>query len=239
MMSLLSAVFAPLTLLRPAVRTLHAPDGFFSLPVIAATWAISVPAIYVALQRAGRSLTERTVPILGVMAAFIFAAQMLNFPVAGGTSGHLIGAALAAIVLGPWAAVVVMTAVVALQAIVFQDGGLVVMGANLLNLAVIPVFTAWIVFSLGRRAAVSRGKLLVLSGICAWVSVEAGALATAIELGLSGTSPLIIVVPGMLGAHALIGLGEALITAGAMAVIYNAKRELLMNRGLVFTAAPK
>ena len=238
-MSLLSGVLAPFGLLRPSVRTLHAPDGFFSLTVIAVTWAISAPAIYVSLRRAGQSLTERTVPALGVMAAFIFAAQMLNFPVAGGTSGHLIGAALAAIVLGPWAAVVALTAVVALQAIVFQDGGLVVMGANMLNIAVIPVFTAWIVFSLGRRVAVSRGKLLVLSGICAWVSVEAGALATAVELGLSGTSPFIIVVPGMLGTHALIGLGEALITAGAVAVIYNAKRELLMNRGLVLTAVSK
>ena len=122
MMSRLSGVLAPLTLIRPTVRTLHAPDGFFSLAVIAATWAISAPAIYLSLRRAGQTLTERTVPALGVMAAFIFAAQMLNFPVAGGTSGHLIGAALAAIVLGPWAAVVVMTAVVALQAIVFQDG---------------------------------------------------------------------------------------------------------------------
>ena len=239
MMSLMTNLIAPFALLRPSVRTLHAPDGFFSLPVIVATWAMSAPAIYLALHRAGRSLTERTVPVLGVMAAFIFAAQMLNFPVAGGTSGHLIGAALAAIVLGPWAAVVAMTAVVALQAIVFQDGGLVAMGANLLNLAVIPVFVAWVVFSLGRRFAVSRGRLLVLSGICAWVSVEAGALATAIELGLSGTSPVYLVVPGMLGTHALIGLGEALITAGAVAVIYNAKRELLMNRGLVPAAVAK
>ena len=239
MMSLLANVLEPFAVHRSAIRTLHAPDGFFSLPVIAATWAISAPAIYVSLRRAGQSLTERTVPVLGVMAAFIFAAQMLNFPVAGGTSGHLIGAALAAIVLGPWAAVVAMTAVVALQAIVFQDGGLVVMGANLLNLAIIPVFAAWIVFSPGRRFAVSRGRLLVLSGVSAWVSVEAGALATAIELGLSGTSPTYIVVPGMLGTHALIGLGEALITAGAVAVIYNAKRELLLNRGLVFTVLPK
>ena len=239
MMSLVTNLIAPFALLRPSVRTLHAPDGFFSLPVIAVTWAVSAPAIYLALHRAGRSLTERTVPVLGVMAAFIFAAQMLNFPVAGGTSGHLIGAALAAIVLGPWAAVVAMTAVVALQAIVFQDGGLVAMGANLLNLAVIPVFVAWVVFSLGRRFAVSRGRLLVLSGICAWLSVEAGALATAIELGLSGTSPMYIVVPGMLVTHALIGLGEALITAGAVAVIYNAKRELLTNRGLVPAAAAK
>ena len=239
MMSLLSNVLAPFAFLRPAMRTLHAPDGFFSLPVIAATWAISAPAIYLSLRRAGQSLTERTVPVLGVMAAFIFAAQMLNFPVAGGTSGHLIGAALAAIILGPWAAVVAMTAVVALQAIIFQDGGLVVMGANLLNLAVIPVFAAWVGFSLGRRFAVSRGRLLILSGICAWLSVEAGAFATAIELGLSGTSPMYIVVPGMLGTHALIGLGEALITAGAIAVIHSAKRELLLNRGLVFTVLPK
>ena len=239
MMRLFIGILAPFNPFRLVLRTLHAPDGFFSLPVIAATWAISATAIYVSLRRAGEGLTERTVPVLGVMAAFIFAAQMLNFPVAGGTSGHLIGAALAAIVLGPWAAVVAMTAVVALQALVFQDGGLVVMGANLLNLGVIPVFVAWIVFSLGRRFAASRGRLLVLSGISAWISVEAGALATAIELGISGTSPMFIVVPGMLGTHALIGLGEALITVGAIAVIYNAKRELLMNRGLVLTAASK
>ena len=239
MMRLFSGILAPFNPIRFAVRTLHAPDGFFSLPVIVATWVVSAPAIYVSLRRASQGLTERTVPVLGVMAAFIFAAQMLNFPVAGGTSGHLIGAALAAIVLGPWAAVVAMTAVVALQAIIFQDGGLVVMGANLLNMGVIPVFTAWLVFSLGRRFAVSRGRLLVLSGICAWFSVEAGAFATAIELGLSGTSPMYIVVPGMLGTHALIGLGEAFITAGAVAVIYNAKRELLMNRGLVSAAVSK
>ena len=239
MMRLFSGILAPFNPIRLAVRTLHAPDGFFSLPVIVATWAVSAPAIYLSLRRASQGLTERTVPVLGVMAAFIFAAQMLNFPVAGGTSGHLIGAALAAIVLGPWAAVVAMTAVVALQAIIFQDGGLVVMGANLLNLAVIPVFVAWLVFSLGRRFAVSRGGLLILSGVCAWVSVEAGAFATAIELGLSGTSPMYIVVPGMLGTHALIGLGEALITVGAIAVIYNAKRELLMNRGLVPAAVSK
>ena len=107
---------------------LHAPDGFFSLPLAVAGYAIAALVIAFAIHRTGRDLNERMVPMMGVMAAFIFAAQMINFPVAGGTSGHLIGGALAAIILGPWAAIIVMTAVVGLQALLFQDGGLVVLG---------------------------------------------------------------------------------------------------------------
>ena len=116
---------------------LHIPDGFVSAPVAAVGWVLAAAAIALAARRADRNLDERAAPLMGVMAAFIFAGQMVNFPVAGGTSGHLVGGALAAILLGPWAAIIVMTAVVALQALLFQDGGLAALGVNTLNMAVI------------------------------------------------------------------------------------------------------
>ncbi len=151
---------------------------------------------------------------MGVMAAFIFAAQMINFPVAGGTSGHLLGGALAAITLGPWAGMLVMTAVIAVQALLFQDGGLLVMGANILNMGLI---TAAIGYGLYRGVSTgSRTLKLTVAGIAAWLSVMAGALFTSLQLWLSGTSQLQIVIPAMLGVHALIGVGEALITVAAL-----------------------
>jgi len=206
---------------------LHAPDGFFSLPVLLVGWVISAAAVGAAVRLTGRRLNERLVPAMGVFAAFIFAAQMLNFPVAGGTSGHLIGGALAAIVLGPWAGVLVMTSVVALQALLFQDGGLVALGVNVLNMAVISTFAGWGVYVLGRRVASSAGGLLGVGFAAAWVSVVLSALAGAVELGFSGTSPFTVALPAMGGVHALIGIGEGLITAGALAVVRAGRRDLL------------
>lgn len=210
----------------PFARTLHAPDGFFSLAVSSASWGVAAIVIVAALKITGARLNERMVPALGVFAAFIFAAQMFNFPVAGGTSGHLIGAALAAIVLGPWAAIIVMSAVVSLQALMFQDGGLVVMGVNLINMAILPTFVAYLIFTVGKRLATSQTSMLILAGVAAWLSVEAGAVGAALQLSISGTSPLSVSAPAMIGVHALIGIGEALITAGALAVVFNSKREL-------------
>jgi cobalt/nickel transport system permease protein len=162
------------------------------------------------------------------MAAFIFAAQMINFPIAGGTSGHLLGGALAAIVLGPWAGILVMTTVVGVQALFFQDGGLVVLGANIFNMGII---TALIGYGLYRAVEnQSKGVKLALAGVAAWASVVAGALLTALQLWLSGTSALGIVMPAMLGIHALIGLGEALITVAALAFMMQTRPDLLQSR---------
>ena len=113
---------------------MHIPDGFLSLIVSIICWAITASVVGAAISKTNKALGEKQIPLMGVMAAFIFAAQMINFPVAGGTSGHLLGGALAAIVLGPWAGMLVMTSVIAVQALLFQDGGLVVMGANILNM---------------------------------------------------------------------------------------------------------
>src|SRR5690606_2116246 len=190
-------------LLSPA--PLHIPDGFLSIVVSVICWAITIVTLYFAISKTNQSLGEKQIPLMGIMAAFIFAAQMINFPVAGGTSGHLLGGALAAIVLGPWAGMLVMTAVTAVQGPLFQDGGLLVMGANILNMGLL---TAAIGYGLYRSVmSKSQTTKLAVAGIAAWLSVMAGALATALQLWLSGTSNLQTVVIAMLSVHALIGFG--------------------------------
>ncbi len=208
-----------------APTQLHIPDGFLNFFVSLVCWGITVLVLAVAISRTNKSLGERQIPLMGIMAAFIFAAQMINFPVAGGTSGHLLGGTLAAIMLGPWAAMLVMTAVIAVQGLLFQDGGLLVMGANILNMGIL---TVAIGYGLYRGVfGASRSVKLVTAGFAAWLSVMAGAFATAMELWLSGTSNLQTVTLAMLGVHAVIGLGEALITVAALAFIFQTRPDLL------------
>ena len=205
---------------------LHIPDGFLNIAVSIVCWIITAIILSLAISRSNKSLGERQVPLMGVMAAFIFAAQMINFPVAGGTSGHLLGGALAAITLGPWAGMLVMTAVIAVQALLFQDGGLIVMGANILNMG---LMTVAIGYGLYRGAAFTHNRTfkLVIAGFAAWLSVMAGALFGSLQLWLSGTSPLQIVIPAMLTVHALIGAGEALITVAALTFILQTRPDLI------------
>lgn len=212
-------------------QPMHIPDGFLSLPVSLALWLISILLIGNAVRRLEKTLSEREVPLMGVLAAAIFAGQMLNFTVTGGTSGHLLGAALATILLGPYPAMLVMTAVVSVQALLFQDGGLVVMGANLFNMAIIGVWSAYAVFLLVRRlAGDARWGLFAGGFAAAWSSILLAALACALELALSGTSPANLAVPAMGGIHALIGIGEGLITVGALGFLYAARPDLLSSQ---------
>ena len=204
---------------------MHIPDGFLSLTVSIICWVITALILSVAISRSNRSLGERQVPLMGVMAAFIFAAQMINFPVAGGTSGHLLGGALAAITLGPWAGMLVMTAVITVQGLLFQDGGLLVMGANILNMGLI---TAAIGYGLYRGSSLGNRSLkLAVAGVAAWLSVMGAALFTSLQLWLSGTSQLQIVIPAMLTVHAVIGLGEAFITVAALTFIFQTRPDLI------------
>ncbi len=207
---------------------MHIPDGFLSMGVIIVCWVLSIIGIGLALARTRKSLGERQVPVMGVLAAFIFAAQMLNFTIAGGTSGHFLGAALAAILLGPWAAILTMTTVVALQALLFQDGGLLALGGNILNMAVIGPVVAY-GFYRGVRTLLGnrRESTLVAGFVAAWVSIVVAALACAMELGFSGTSPIGIALPAMAGIHALIGIGEGLITLGALALVTATRPDLV------------
>ncbi|MBC7228263.1 MAG: energy-coupling factor ABC transporter permease [Thermoflexales bacterium] len=207
---------------------MHIPDGFLSVGVIIVCWVLSIIGIGVALARTRKALGERQVPVMGVLAAFIFAAQMLNFTIAGGTSGHFLGASLAAILLGPWAAMLTMTTVVAIQALLFQDGGLLALGANILNMAVIGPVVAY-GFYRGVRTLLGnrKGSTLVAAFVAAWVSIVVAAVACAIELGFSGTSPIGVALPAMAGIHALIGIGEGLITLGALALVMATRPDLV------------
>jgi len=207
---------------------MHIPDGFLSVLVSIILWIISIVAIGYALRRVGKDLGERQVPLMGVLAAAIFAGQMLNFTVAGGTSGHLLGAALATILLGPWAAIIVMTTVVSIQALIFQDGGLLALGANIFNMAVIGVSVSYFAYtSLKKLIGDQKWGVFVSGFVTAWLSIFIAALAAALEIAASGTSPANIAVPAMGGIHALIGIGEGLITVGALTFIYAARRDLL------------
>lgn len=207
---------------------LHIPDGFLTLAISLIFWAITIVTVGIAISKTNRSLGEKQVPLMGIMAAFIFAAQMLNFPVAGGTSGHFLGGALAAMVLGPWSGVLVMTAVIAVQGLLFQDGGLLVMGANIFNMGLL---TAMIGFGLYRSVAGRNKKMrLAVAGVAAWLSTVASALVAALQLWLSGTSTLQIVVPAMLGVHVLIGIGEAIVTVAALSFIQQTRPDLLNEK---------
>ena len=213
------------------IHPLHAPDGFVSAPIAIGMWIVSAAVIAYAVRRTNQTLDERAVPLLGVMAAFIFAAQMFNFPVIGGTSGHLLGGVLAAVMLGPWAGTLVMTAVIAVQALLFQDGGLLIMGANIFNMGIVGTLGGYALYRgvAGLVGGEGRGRLPA-AAVAAWVSVVAGALAMTLQLAASGVVPMQLALPAMLGVHALIGIGEALITVGALAFIGVTRADLFRLR---------
>lgn len=207
---------------------MHIPDGFLSVLVSLVLWIVSAVTVGYALKRVGADLGERQVPMMGVLAAAIFAGQMLNFAVAGGTSGHLMGAAIATILLGPWAAILVMTCVVAIQALVFQDGGLLVLGANIFNMGIVGVAVSYMIYRAVQKLAAGQKWGVFVGGFAAaWLSIEIAALSVALQLALSGTSPANLAIPAMAGIHALIGIGEGLITLGALVFLYATRRDLL------------
>lgn len=210
---------------------MHIPDGFLSTGTSVATWAASAGSVGYAVRRVDRELGERQVPLMGVTAAFIFAAQMMNFTVAGGTSGHLVGGALAAILLGPWAGMLVLTSVLAVQALLFQDGGLLALGANVFNMAVVGVLVGWVVYTGLKRILGDRTWTTMVSGFAAaWLSVFIASLVAAAELAISGTAPWGVVLPAMGLVHVFIGIGEGLITVGVLAFLRAARPDLLALR---------
>ncbi len=214
-------------MLKP-ILALHIPDGFLSIPVAVVGWIFIILLVGVALRQTQDQLGERQIPLMGILAAFVFAAQMINFPVAGGTSGHLLGGMLVAVLLGPWSAVLVMTSVIAIQGLMFQDGGLLVMGFNVFNMGIVTAFVGYAVYTqLPRVLGNSPRGRLIGAAIGAWIGVEVAAIATALQLAISGTSPLNVALPAMAGVHILIGVGEALITVGALAFIRQTRPDLV------------
>lgn len=207
---------------------MHIPDGFVSVPVAAAGIVVAAGGIAYAVKTTNRKMGEKQIPLMGVLAAFIFAAQMLNFPIVGGTSGHLMGAALAAILLGPWGGILIMTCVLIVQALIFQDGGLLALGINIVNMGVVACLAGYYVY---RGVALLFGKLrlslMVGGGVAAWLTVVVASVACAFELAISGTVPLNVALPAMAGIHALIGIGEGLITAAVLALVLATRADLL------------
>jgi cobalt/nickel transport system permease protein len=210
---------------------MHIPDGFLDARTALASGALAATGLGIALMGVRRTVPSRRIPLLGLAAAFVFAAQMLNFPVAGGTSGHLIGAVLAAVLLGPSAAILVMSAVLILQCFMFADGGVTALGANIFNMALVASGVGYGVYAAVRRLAGEglRGRLLA-TAFAAWCSTVAASIACAGELAMSGTVAWGVAFPAMAGIHMLIGVGEAVITTLVVAAVARARPELLTTR---------
>jgi len=193
-------------------REMHIPDGFLSIPVSVVSYATSAIGVGASIRSLKKNMADRMIPTMGALAAFIFAAQMFNFPVAGGTSGHLMGGFLAAVLVGPMAATIIISVVLIVQCLLFQDGGLLALGANMLNMALFATWGGWAIYR-SLSALSRRGFRWAAIFIAAWSSLVIASAACAIELAASGTIAARIVMPAMIGVHAIIGIGEGLITA--------------------------
>ena len=221
---------------------LHIPDGFLAPQMALALWVATAVVIGIALRRIGQrgpAAASQTI-LMGLSGAFIFAAQMFNFPVAAGTSGHLLGGVLAGFLLGPWAGSVVMATVIGIQALLFQDGGLLALGANIFNMGVIGTLGGTLVArGIAATFGNARRSTLFGVGVAAWLSVMAAAGFTTLQLGLSGTTDISIGLPAMLGTHALIGLGEALISVAAISFIAVSAPEIFAKSAPTAPTSPR
>ncbi|MBL1107281.1 energy-coupling factor ABC transporter permease [Streptomyces sp. 5-8] len=215
---------------------MHVPDGFIDAPTSAVTGVVAAGALAVSLRGARKELDERTAPLAGLVAAFIFAVQMLNFPVAAGTSGHLLGGALAAILVGPYTAVLCVSVVLLMQGVLFADGGLTALGVNITDMAIVTTLVSYAVF----RALLAvlprkRRSVTVASFVAALVSVPAAAVAFTLIYAIGGTTDVSIgkVATAMIGVHVLIGIGEAVITALTVGAVVAVRPDLVHGaRGL-------
>ncbi len=210
---------------------MHIPDGFFDVPVSLLTYVISGAVLTLAVVKSRTDLDDKTAPLAGLTAVFIFAAQMINFPVASGTSGHLLGGALAAVLVGPWVGMLVVTVVLVVQALLFADGGLTALGANVLNMAIVATVVGWVVFRLGLKVVKSRSGAAVVAGVAGFVSVPASAMAFVVEFALGGTAPvsLTAVAAAMGGVHLLIGIGEGVITGLVVAAVLASRPDIVFG----------
>jgi cobalt/nickel transport system permease protein len=209
---------------------MHIPDGFLDAKTMIATGVFSTAGLGTALHQVGKRLQSRRIPLIGLTAAFIFVAQMVNFPVASGTSGHLLGATLAAVLLGPSAAVIVMSSVLIVQSLIFADGGVLALGANMFNMALVAPLCGYGIYRLLRLVLRDERGQLVAVSFAAWCATVVAAIFCAGELAWSGTVEWGTVFPAMAGVHMLIGVGEAAITMLVMAAIAGTRPELL-NEG--------
>ncbi len=205
---------------------MHIPDGFLTAGVALPLNAVSAAGVLYAARRLRVEAAGRMIPVMGMLSAFVFAAQMLNFPVLGGTSGHLVGGALLAILLGPTAGFMAMAAVVIAQALFLQDGGLIALGANLFNIGAVAIWGGHFVYRLAAGSDPGPRRAAAAAFAAGWFSLEFSALSCALQLALSGVVPLSVGVPAMCGYHALIGLAEGALTAGILSIVRGVRPDL-------------
>ncbi len=212
---------------------MHLPDGFLDARTALLSTGAAAVGVGLALRQVRTSLEPRRMPMLGLAAAFVFAAQMLNFPVAGGTSGHLLGGVLTAVLIGPSAAVIVMACVLIVQCLMFSDGGLLALGANVFNMGIVSVCGGYFVFRLVKRAMrMEETRATVFAAaFAAWCGTELASVSCAGQIALSGTAPWALVFPAMANVHMLIGVGEGLATGLIVQAVLRRRPELVAGAG--------
>lgn len=209
---------------------MHIPDAFLDTKTWVSFWAVSFGFITISVKKAKKELKEKSIPLMGVLGAFIFAAQMLNFPVLNGTSGHFVGCVLAGIVLGPFAGFIVMSVVLIIQSLLFGDGGVLALGANIFNMGIIGTVLGYYIFILLNK--VFKEKIYINSFIAGWLAIVLGALSCSIQLALSKTVPIYLGLPSMVSIHALIGIGEGLITSLVLTFLYKTRKDLIFVKNI-------
>jgi cobalt/nickel transport system permease protein len=220
---------------------MHIPDGFIDGPTSLIAGVIAIALIAWSLRMTAKTLDEREVPVVGLVAAFVFAVQMLNFPVANGTSGHLLGGVLAAVLVGPYAGALAVTVVLVVQGLLFADGGLSALGLNVVNMAFVGAFAGYGVFLLVRRLlGRSSASVATAAGVAAFTAPVVAAIAFTLEYAIGGNDAVSIgaVAGSMIGVHVLIGIGEGIITAIAVGAVMATRPDLVYGARGVSRAEP-
>ena len=209
---------------------MHIPDGFVDLKTAITTGVISAGGVAASIYKIKKIFKAKVIVLMGMMAALIFALQMINFTIPGGTSGHLLGGALVVITLGPYAGVLVLTVVLIVQALVFMDGGVIAIGANVFNMAICGALSAFLIYMLLKRISKSKVMFYVATAVASWFSVVFASFFAALELGISGTYAMGVTLKAMVLVHMVIGVGEALITTAIIAFIDRVRPDLILTR---------
>ncbi len=210
---------------------MHIPDGFVDLKTAITTGALSTGGLAFSIFNIRKIFKAKVIAMMGVMAALIFALQMINFTIPGGTSGHLLGGALVAILLGPFAGSIVLAVILIVQAFIFMDGGIIALGSNVFNMAICGVLCAYLAYYLISRISSKRWVFYFAVAFSSWLSVVFASFMAALELGISGTYDIWLTVRAMVLAHMVIGAGEAIITTAIIAFIDRIRPELIITRG--------
>ncbi len=206
---------------------MHIPDGFLDTRTWLLLDFLSAAFVVLSLERVRNNLGEKKIPLLGVIASFIFAAQLLNFPLIGGASGHLIGGALSAILLGPWASILVMATVSLIQCLLFQEGGFTALGANIFNMGILSSLFGFPIFCIVKKMVGGDRGIYVGAFVSAWLSVILASAGCALVLSISGVAPIHFILPFLVGVYTIIGLGEAFITAIVVKLVLQSRPDLI------------